>query len=92
MCKKKSAHRQKRLLEALEARLDALTENLSIAQVAEKGIDMVKEIKELHAILRAMREGDAKVEGAHAPAPRVILMWGDSPQAGESPAQQGKDL
>lgn len=74
MCKKTSVRRQKRLLDALETRLDALTENLAVAQVADKGIDMVKEIKELHAILRAVREGDKATDASPT---RVILMWGN---------------
>lgn len=77
MCKKISVRRQKRLLDALETRLDALTENLAVAQVADKGIDMVKEIKELHAILRAVREGDKATDAAAASPTRVILMWGN---------------
>ncbi|MEG2173819.1 MAG: hypothetical protein RRY29_11280 [Desulfovibrionaceae bacterium] len=84
MCKKTSVRRQKRLLDALELRLDALTENLAVAQVADKGIDMVKEIKELHTILKAVREGDKAPEGAAASPTRVILMWGnDAGQGGE---------
>lgn len=76
MCKKKAPRRRKKLLDALENRLDALTENLAVAQVAEKGIDMVKEIKELHAILRAMKDGDSAADAAKSGPPRVILMWG----------------
>lgn len=81
MCKKNSTRRQKRLLEALETRLAALTENLAVAQVADKGIDMVKEIKELHSILRAVREGDGQAEPSKAQPPRIILMWGEEAQS-----------
>lgn len=76
MCKKTALRRRKKLLDALESRLDALTENLAVAQIADKGIDMVKEIKELHAILRAMQDGDSAADAAKAGPPRVILMWG----------------
>lgn len=86
MCKKTAPRRRKKLLDALESRLDTLTENLAVAQVADKGIDMVKEIKELHAILRAMQDGDTAADAAKAGPPRVILVWGAAPEgeAGQS--------
>lgn len=77
--KKTSAQRQKKLSDALETRLDALTESLAVAQVADKGIDLVKEIKELHAILRAVREGDKQGEADKGQVSRIILMWGEEP-------------
>lgn len=77
MNKKLSTKRQQKLLDALETRLDALTENLAVAQVAEKGIDMVKEIKELHTILRSVREGDKDPEKQSASPSRIILLWGE---------------
>jgi hypothetical protein len=43
-------------MEALERRLGLLTSALEDAEVAEKSIDIVKEIKELHAILRLLRQ------------------------------------
>lgn len=88
MCKKTSVRRQKKLSDALEKRLDALTENLAVAQVADKGIDLVKEIKELHTILRAVREGDSQGEADKGQAPRIILMWGEeakTPAAAKAP-------
>ncbi len=64
---KKSA----RLLDSLEQRLDLLTSTLGEAEVAGKSIDIVKEIKELHAILRSLREKDAP----EAP-PKIMVVWG----------------
>ncbi len=64
---KKSA----RLLDSLEQRLDLLTSTLGEAEVAGKSIDIVKEIKELHAILRSLREEDAP--GA---PPKIMVVWG----------------
>ena len=64
---KKSA----RLLDSLEQRLDLLTSTLGEAEVAGKSIDIVKEIKELHAILRSLREEDAP----EAP-PKIMVVWG----------------
>jgi hypothetical protein len=43
-------------MESLERRLSLLTSALEDAEVAEKSIDIVKEIKELHTILRLLRE------------------------------------
>ena len=50
------------LLRSLEERLALLTNSLNRADIAEKSIDIVKEIKELHAILGAL-------DAAAAPAP-----------------------
>lgn len=54
--KRKSTCRNSPLLDSLEQRLDLLTRTLSAADIAEKSIDIVKEIKELHAILRSLRD------------------------------------
>lgn len=84
MNKRTSTKRQQKLLAALETRLDALTENLAVAQVAEKGIDMVKEIKELHTMLRSVREGDKVPENVNAQSTRIILMWGEENENDQS--------
>jgi hypothetical protein len=64
------------LLESLEQRLDQLTATLNAAEIAEKSIDIVKEIKELHAILRSIRE----VETPERPQ-KVVVVWGGPPTA-----------
>ncbi|WP_374288486.1 hypothetical protein [Desulfovibrio desulfuricans] len=64
------------LLDSLEQRLDLLTRTLSAADIAEKSIDIVKEIKELHAILRSLRD-DAPTEAE----PRMVVVWGGPPSA-----------
>lgn len=64
------------LLESLEQRLDILTVTLSAAEIAEKSIDIVKEIKELNAILRSLREAEPS-KRPH----KVVVVWGGPPTA-----------
>ena len=59
------------LLDSLEQRLDLLTRTLSAADIAEKSIDIVKEIKELHAILRSLRDEN----GSESPQ-KLVVVWG----------------
>lgn len=59
------------LLDSLEQRLDVLTSTLSAADIAEKSIDIVKEIKELHGILRSLRDEG----GAEGPR-KIVVVWG----------------
>ena len=75
------------LLDSLEQRLDLLTRTLSAADIAEKSIDIVKEIKELHTILRSLRD-DAPPETP----PRMVVVWGGPPSAasGRLPRASGK--
>ena len=74
--KRRAAARNMPLLDSLEQRLDLLTRTLSAADIAEKSIDIVKEIKELHAILRSLRD-DAPTEAE----PRMVVVWGGPPSA-----------
>ena len=48
-----------KLPDSLEKRLDLLSRTLDDAEIADKSIDIVREIKELHAILRSFREAAA---------------------------------
>ncbi|MGN0009559.1 MAG: hypothetical protein ACI33N_07885 [Desulfovibrionaceae bacterium] len=64
--------RQTRLLGTLEKRLDRLTEGLNLAEVTDKSIEIVKEIKELSSILKAMRD-----TGAEESSNAVTLLWAD---------------
>lgn len=59
------------LLDSLEQRLDLLTRTLNEAEISGKSIDIVKEIKELHAILRSLREA----ESPENPQP-LMVVWG----------------
>ena len=59
------------LLDSLELRLDLLTRTLNEAEISEKSIDIVKEIKELHAILRSLREVDAPEQPQ-----ALMVVWG----------------
>ena len=74
--KRRSATRTTPLLDSLEQRLDLLTRTLSAADIAEKSIDIVKEIKELHAILRSLRD-DTPPETP----PRMVVVWRGAPSA-----------
>lgn len=59
------------LLDSLKQRLDLLTRTLNEAEISGKSIDIVKEIKELHAILRSLREA----ESPENPQP-LMVVWG----------------
>ena len=59
------------MLDSLEQRLDVLTGTLSAADIAEKSIDIVKEIKELHGILRSLRD-----EGGSDGPQKIVVVWG----------------
>jgi len=91
--KRKTSPRNSPLLDSLEQRLDLLTRTLSAADIAEKSIDIVKEIKELHAILRSLRD-DASPDGPS----RLVVVWGGPPSAasgrlpGALPRSQSKAL
>ena len=74
---KKSRERQ--LLARLERRLDLLVDTLDAAPVADKGMDVVREIKEVHALLHALAEVDGGK--ARAEAPRLVVVWADAAQA-----------
>lgn len=54
------------LLRSLEERLALLTNSLNQADIAEKSIDIVKEIKELHAILGRVGRGPPRRPRPHA--------------------------
>ncbi|MCH5144411.1 hypothetical protein [Desulfovibrio sp. UIB00] len=74
--KRKGSCRNSTLLDSLGQRLDLLTSTLSAADIAEKSIDIVKEIKELHAILRSLRD-----EASPDAPPRMVVVWGAPPSA-----------
>lgn len=63
----------KALLDSLEKRLDLLSRTLNEAEIAGKSIDIVREIKELHTILRSLRELAAPAEQS---ARRLVVVWG----------------
>ena len=72
----RKTRKSSRLLDSLEQRLDLLTRTLGEAEIAGKSIDIVKEIKELHAILRSLRD-DTPPETQ----PRMVVVWGGPPSA-----------
>lgn len=75
---------RKALLESLEKRLDLLAQTLDVAQIAEKSVEIVKEIKELHALLRSIREPQA------AAVQRLVVVWGGPEQQGASASGPGR--
>lgn len=75
---KKSRERQ--LLARLERRLDLLADTLDAAPVADKGMDVVREIKEVHALLHALA-GAGEGGAPKAEAPRLVVVWADAPAA-----------
>ncbi len=85
--KRRSTTHAAPLLASPAQRLDQRTRTLSAADIAEKSIDIVKEIKELHAILRSLRD-DAPPETP----PRMVVVWGGPPSAasGRLPRASGK--
>lgn len=74
--KRKGICRNSTLLDSLGQRLDLLTSTLSAADIAEKSIDIVKEIKELHSILRSLRD-----EASPDAPPKMVVVWGGPPSA-----------
>ncbi len=71
--------RERQLLARLERRLDLLADTLDAAPVADKGMDVVREIKEVHALLHALAGADGG--NGRAEAPRLVVVWADAAQA-----------
>ena len=73
--------RERQLLDRLTRRLDLLADTLDAAPVADKGMDVVRELKEVHALLRALEEAPAQSGAAKAEAGRLVVVWADAPAA-----------
>lgn len=69
------ARRDGKLLARLERRLDLLTDTLDAAAVADKSMDVVREIREIHALLRSLSETAAQDAGRG----RLVVVWADAP-------------
>ena len=77
--------RKKALEKALHERLQRLTEHLDTADVSEKSIDIVKEIKELHALARTLEQEGAPQDGDRKPPAPLRIIWaGQEPEDGPS--------
>lgn len=73
----KARNRERQLLARLERRLDVLADTLDAAPVADKGMDVVREIKEVHALLHALKAAE---NGGHKPEPpSLVVVWADAP-------------
>lgn len=76
-------HRKSPLEKALHERLQRLTQHLDTADVSEKSIDIVKEIKELHALARTLeQEGTSQDGDRKSPAPLHVIWAGQEPEDG----------
>ena len=77
--------RERQLLDRLTRRLDLLADTLDAAPVADKGMDVVRELKEVHALLRALEEAPAAAGRARSATPeagRLVVVWADAPATG----------
>ncbi len=68
------------LEKALKARLATLTASLATAEVGVKGIDLVKEIKELQSLLTAV-DTEHNTKTSIKEEPRVVVVWGSTVNA-----------
>ncbi len=84
---KTSKMTKRNLHKALQERLALLTASLSEAEVGGKGIELVKEMKELYAMLDA---ADETAQAARKQEPQEIrIMWA-VPQEQEADAKERK--
>ncbi len=88
MIPKKGENYTKSTLEkALKSRLAALTHGLAEAEVGGKGIDLVKEIKELHSMIAALKpESKTKKEDT-----KLVVVWGPPPDDTKPSLKQEQD-
>lgn len=85
------ARRDGKLLARLERRLDLLTDTLDAAAIADKSMDVVREIREIHALLRSLTEAAAQDPGRG----RLVVVWADAPAmpdtaSGEAHVREGR--
>ncbi len=72
---KKAPHKKAsktELEKALQERLSVLTDVLTMAEVGNKGIELVKEIKELHSLLLSLRP---QQESKPSPSAAIRIGW-----------------
>ncbi len=75
---KRSAYGKTILAKALKGRLCLLTKALTEAEVGAKGIDIVKEIKELHILLDAITTQSETRREEKQETPPLVVVWGTS--------------
>lgn len=78
-----------RLEQRLRRRLERLSETLDGAEVAERGMDLVKEIREVHALLRSLEEQAGQTAQPGKPGDAagrpgggretIVVVWADAP-------------
>ncbi|WP_297048183.1 hypothetical protein [uncultured Desulfovibrio sp.] len=76
------ARRDDKLLARLERRLDLLADTLDAAPIADKSMDVVREIREVHALLRSLNEASAQEQGRG----RLVVVWADAPSRPDTAA------
>ncbi len=76
-----------KLLPNIEKRLHLLTRVLNEADIAEKSMDIVKEIKELYAILQAWQPRQATDSSRAEAAQAIVVSWAEEhgPGQGQKP-------
>lgn len=79
------ARRDGKLLARLERRLDLLTDTLDAAPIADKSMDVVREIREIHGLLRSLTEATAQ-DSAHG---RLVVVWADAPACSDTVSGAG---
>lgn len=81
-----------KLLPNLEKRLHLLTRVLNEADIAEKSMDIVKEIKELCAILQAWQPRQATDASRAEAAQTIVVSWAEDnrPREDNRPGQKQK--
>ncbi len=85
---KKNVYGKTALSKALKGRLCVLTQALGEAEVGGKGIDIVKEIKELQVLLEIIQSstgGTAAQKSADSQP--LVVVWGSAPAPEEDPEQ-----
>ncbi len=79
------------LQKALKERLALLTQGLAEAEKGNKGIDLVKEIKELHTMLENMQTTNLHESKQRDAAQTYVFTWGPVQELKEK-AQPEQDL
>lgn len=79
------ARRDGKLLARLERRLDLLADTLDAAPIADKSMDVVREIREVHALLRSLMEASAPDSGRG----RLVVVWADAPALSDTVSGRG---
>ncbi len=84
---KRISYTKNTLQKALKARLAALTQGLADADVGDKGIDLVKEIKELHAIIATLAPESTQAKPENT---KIEVGWAEWENIAQNPVATDK--